>query len=279
MNRALVKDGASLGVRSVPVPTPGPGEVRLRVRLAGICRTDIAVAEGRLECRDGLVLGHECCAEVERVGPEVEEFRPGQRVAVDPWAGEPPAQLGVWHDGAFARYLRVPADRLVPVPEHLSEAAVAFVEPVAAALAVLTAPLPPGPVWIPGEGRLAELTRRVLRAKGVAVTLQGPAFCAVETDPGAIPELVRGLHPGGTLVLKSRPVAEVRFPLGEVTRRRLVLRGVWYGDFDEAVRLLASGALQVEDLAGPRFALRDWAEAFALAQRSEAQKVFLDPWR
>ncbi|MCB9744207.1 MAG: alcohol dehydrogenase catalytic domain-containing protein [Alphaproteobacteria bacterium] len=279
MNRALFKDGPSLDVRSVPVPVPGPGEVRLRVHVAGICRTDLAVAEGRLPARDGLVLGHECCAEVERLGPEVEEFKPGQRVAVDPWTGDPPRQIGLWHDGAFARYLRMPADRLVPVPEALSDVEVALVEPVAAALAPLSVPLPPGPILVGGTGRIATLTRRVLEAKGRQVVTEGPVSCAVETEPSAIPALLAQLHPGGTLILKSRPAEALPLPLAEIARRRLVLRGVWYGDFDEAVRLLASGAVQVHDLCGERLPLRDWARAFELARRSESKKIFLDPWR
>src|SRR5205085_1715589 len=84
---ALVKQGRSLAVRSVPVPSVGDGEVRIRVRMAGLCRTDVSVARGLLGRADPIIPGHEFAGEVDAVGPGVTGLRPGDRVCVMPVMG------------------------------------------------------------------------------------------------------------------------------------------------------------------------------------------------
>lgn len=77
--------------RDVPEPPlPGPRWVRVRTRLAGICGSDLNLI--RLHNSPSLspfvsfpfTVGHENVGLVAEVGPAVEEFRPGDRVAVDP---------------------------------------------------------------------------------------------------------------------------------------------------------------------------------------------------
>jgi D-arabinose 1-dehydrogenase-like Zn-dependent alcohol dehydrogenase len=46
--RAVIKQGRSVRMCWVPVPEPGPGEVLIRVEVAGVCRTDAYVAQGKL---------------------------------------------------------------------------------------------------------------------------------------------------------------------------------------------------------------------------------------
>ncbi|HEY0409564.1 MAG TPA: alcohol dehydrogenase catalytic domain-containing protein, partial [Candidatus Dormibacteraeota bacterium] len=48
----------------VPDPTPGPGEVRVRVRAAGVCHSDLSMANGTLAAPFPLVLGHEAAGVV-----------------------------------------------------------------------------------------------------------------------------------------------------------------------------------------------------------------------
>ena len=48
-----------------PDPRPGPGEVLVRVRVCGVCRTDLHLAEGDLAPRHpGVIPGHEVVGEV-----------------------------------------------------------------------------------------------------------------------------------------------------------------------------------------------------------------------
>lgn len=255
-----------------PPTEPGPGQVRVRVWVAGVCRTDVAVAEGRIVIPRPVVLGHEACGEVDAIGPGAPDTLLGHRVAVDPWFGD--GQAGVAVDGAFASSWLVPAARCLRVPDHWSDARAAFLEPVAAALAPLSH-LPPGArVAVGGRGRIAALTRRVLRAAGVDLRAEGPVDAAVETHPEAVRALVARLPRRGLLVLKSRPGRDVLLPWDAVVSRELRLQGAFYGPFDQAMALLDQ--LDVDDLFGETYPLSRWRDAF-LAADAEHHKVFLDP--
>ena len=70
-----------------PDPLPGPGEVLLRVRVCGVCRTDLHLAEGDLPPRrPGVIPGHEVVGEVITSGARATRFSPGDRVGVA-WLG------------------------------------------------------------------------------------------------------------------------------------------------------------------------------------------------
>ena len=70
-----------------PDPWPRRGEVLLQVRVCGVCRTDLHLAEGDLTPRHpGIIPGHEVVGEVVALGPGASRFRPGERVGV-PWLG------------------------------------------------------------------------------------------------------------------------------------------------------------------------------------------------
>jgi threonine 3-dehydrogenase len=87
--QALVKReaGPGLTVGRVPRPAPGPGEVLIRVRHAGVCGTDLHIAEwdswaqGRVH--PPLVVGHEFAGEVAGIGEGVTEFAPGDLVTAE----------------------------------------------------------------------------------------------------------------------------------------------------------------------------------------------------
>ena len=80
--QAIVKCGSSVAVRSVPVPiVRAADDVVIRVAVAGVCRTDLYVAAGRLPCPDPLILGHEFAGTVHAVGSAVTAVTPGQPVA------------------------------------------------------------------------------------------------------------------------------------------------------------------------------------------------------
>ncbi len=83
----LVEPGRPLELRELPVPRPGPGQVLLRVRVCGVCRTDLHLADGELpDPKLPIVPGHEIVGEVAAVGEGVDRFATGQRVGV-PWLG------------------------------------------------------------------------------------------------------------------------------------------------------------------------------------------------
>jgi len=127
---------------------------------------------------------------------------------------------------------------------------------------------------------VARLVERVLRARGARDVRVGTgpfpddAFDAVvETEPGALGEVLRVARPGGRITLKSRPAAAVPFDLALAVRKELVLEGAAYAPFPEALALLASGRLDLSGLIGPTLPL----EAFASLADDESLKTFLTP--
>jgi S-(hydroxymethyl)glutathione dehydrogenase/alcohol dehydrogenase len=74
--------GAPLSVETVRLDAPGAGEVLVRVAAAGVCHSDVRLADGDLgDGRWPTVLGHEGAGVVEAVGPGVVTVVPGDRVA------------------------------------------------------------------------------------------------------------------------------------------------------------------------------------------------------
>lgn len=136
--RAMVLEewGAPLVLREVPVPAIGPRDALVRVRACGICYTDIKIANHVFNWTTlPHILGHEPAGEVAAVGDEVRNVQVGDRVAVAMYRGcgacvycrtqrpnlcKQLQRVGFEVDGAYAEYLRIPADRLFPVKEHVS---------------------------------------------------------------------------------------------------------------------------------------------------------------
>ena len=84
--KAVILHGADeMRVQSWPVPELGPGEVLLKVEVASICGTDVKVLHRKLQGQpDGqFIMGHEYAGTVAVLGPGVDEFRVGDRVAVE----------------------------------------------------------------------------------------------------------------------------------------------------------------------------------------------------
>jgi alcohol dehydrogenase len=83
--KALVYEGPhDLQLKEVPAPTLlHPDDAIVRVTTSTICGTDIHIRHGGLPAvKPGTVIGHEFCGIVEDIGPEVHNFKPGDRVAV-----------------------------------------------------------------------------------------------------------------------------------------------------------------------------------------------------
>jgi 2-desacetyl-2-hydroxyethyl bacteriochlorophyllide A dehydrogenase len=116
----------------------------------GICGTDIHLIDGELPYRPYPVIpGHEFAGEVAAVGAGVTEFRPGDRVAVDPnvYCGECHycaighgnlcerySALGVTRDGACAEYVAAPVGNCYRLPEGMPLEHAPLVEPLSCAV-------------------------------------------------------------------------------------------------------------------------------------------------
>ncbi|WP_027927478.1 zinc-binding alcohol dehydrogenase family protein [Amycolatopsis benzoatilytica] len=170
-----------------PVPVPGDGELLVKVRVCGVCRTDLHVAEGDLPVhRPGVVPGHEVVGEV--VAPGTGGFQPGDRVGIA-WlrgtcgtcrycrAGRenlcPNSRYTGWDaDGGYAEYAVVPAAYAHRLPAGYSddELAPLLCAGVIGYRALLRAEVPPGGrLGIYGFGGSAHLAAQVALARGATV--------------------------------------------------------------------------------------------------------------
>jgi len=92
-----------------PVPQPKSNEAVVKIAACGINFIDVYYREGRYKTALPFVSGQEASGVVSAVGSGVSEFRVGDRVAY----------TGVM--GAYAEYSAVPADRLVRIPDGVSD--------------------------------------------------------------------------------------------------------------------------------------------------------------
>ncbi|MGI9435122.1 MAG: NADPH:quinone oxidoreductase family protein [Geminicoccaceae bacterium] len=90
---------------------PGTGEVRIRVKAAGLNFADLLMVQGRYQEKPALPFapGMEIAGEIDRLGPGVVGFEPGQRVM---------ATLG---HGGFAEMAIVRSEDIVPLPDAIDD--------------------------------------------------------------------------------------------------------------------------------------------------------------
>jgi NADPH2:quinone reductase len=96
--------------QQVSVDKPGPGQVRLKHKAVGLNYIDTYQRSGLYQVPLPSGLGGEGCGVVEELGPGVGDLKIGDRVA---YAGGPL--------GAYTEERVMPADRLVPVPDGISD--------------------------------------------------------------------------------------------------------------------------------------------------------------
>ena len=310
--RAILKDSQSVAVAKVTTPqldlqdNDTIDSVVISVALAGLCRTDVFVAEGRIPCRSpDLVLGHEFAGTVETASPK-SGFTAGTRVTVMPIlpcgtchlcqngrqiSCQHTTMLGIDHHGAFSEFIRVPASSVYRIPDQLSFRHAAYSEPVAAALSVMKSGILPhekGVIY--GDNRFGQLIHRILIAHGFEnVEIFNPATAtsvpdslydfAVETlaTTDTMRDLFRMIRVGGRIVLKSRKHEPVGIVLAEAVRREITLSAVNYGPFADAIDLMATGRIVVDDLLGDEYALEDFGSVFERSKTHEERKVFFNP--
>ena len=236
MKVAVLSGIEKLIIEERPIPSVGPGEALLKVEACGICGTDVhAYLSGGLYPL-GTVMGHEPAGTVVEVGPGVEGFQPGDRVALyglTSCGTCPACERGLDYyctdrtnhslgssdqlDGAFAEYVWLPhANRmLVKMPDPITFEEAALADPLATPLhAIRCSRFKPGDaVAVLGAGPIGLLAVQLLKNSGasqVICTEVSPQRSAIAEQLGA--DCV--LNPvGGRETLITR-VAEMTGGLG-----------------------------------------------------------------
>src|SRR6185369_4809852 len=133
------KPGGRLELVERPIPEPGRAQVRIKVEACGVCHSDVMVKDGLWP---GLqyprIPGHEIAGRVDVVGPDVVNWKAGQRVGVG-WHGGhcftcDPCRRGDFilcqfekitalaFDGGYAEYMVAPAEAVAAIPDELPAA-------------------------------------------------------------------------------------------------------------------------------------------------------------
>jgi NADPH:quinone reductase-like Zn-dependent oxidoreductase len=120
-----------------PQPTVGAREALVRVRATSVNRIDLVVREGYpgIGVPFPHILGADIAGTVERLGPDAQGFSEGDRVLAWPlvacgecalcrkdkrWLCVDWQYFGLHRHGAYAEYVSVPAESLIPLPEGIS---------------------------------------------------------------------------------------------------------------------------------------------------------------
>jgi len=151
--KAWVLDGPEeLHLAEKPVPEPGAAEVLVRIDAVAVCATDLevikhglpAMVDGELPFHKNFTIGHEYMGTVVKLGPNVDEYQPGDRVTVEVHAGCGRCERcregmytsclnygnrakghranGFTTDGGFAEYAVNNVNTLIHVPDDMTDA-------------------------------------------------------------------------------------------------------------------------------------------------------------
>ncbi|WP_223148693.1 zinc-binding dehydrogenase [Aeromicrobium ginsengisoli] len=209
--KAVTLRRGELEVIEAPVPKPGPGDVLVKVLAAGICGSDLHSATHGQELIDStravagfelfdpenpIVMGHEYCAEVVEYGEGTRgEIPIGSRVTSVPFLlrGEQPILIGyagVESPGAYAEYMLLSEDLMIPVPDSVPSDIAALAEPLAVAVhAVNRGGLGADDVPIViGCGPIGLAVIKVLKLRGIGPIIAAdfsPARRALAAELGA----------------------------------------------------------------------------------------------
>lgn len=187
MKAAVLTQTKQIEIQDLPIPAVSPGDVLIRTAATGICGSDLHVFRGTHPFRKPpVVLGHEIAGVVERVGADVQDFKPGDRVTVEPQVAcgecyycnrglpnlccnKKVPGMGNWV-GTFAEYFVAPESIVYRVPDNVSLEVAALSEPLAVAVrAVKRAGIRGGEtIAITGSGTIGIMVLIAARLAGAA---------------------------------------------------------------------------------------------------------------
>lgn len=160
MKAVVCHDYNESEVKEIPRPEPSPNEVLVEVQRVQLSVTECGLYRGdqlthheavssRLQSGEGRLFGHEFCGRIAETGDQVNDFSVGDRVYAP---GKIPClecaacetgfehfcqnkdNIGYERPGALAEYFTVPTYPLEKVPDTLSDAEVAALQPFASSV-------------------------------------------------------------------------------------------------------------------------------------------------
>lgn len=234
MEALVLEEKLKLNLRDIPLTEPlGPRDVRIKIHTVGICGSDVHYYQhgqiGPFVVREPMVLGHEAAGTIVEVGRDVKNLRVGDRVCMEPGIPDPNSKatrLGMYNLDPAVRFWATPpvhgclrpsvvhpADFTFKLPDNVSFAEGAMVEPLAVGMHAATkAQVKPGDVAVViGAGPIGMVTTLAALAAGcsrvILADVQQPkldlgaslvpgAVTPVNVKDKSLTEVTRGLTEG-----------------------------------------------------------------------------------
>ena len=234
MKAAVLTGVRTVEIRDVPLPRlESPDDVLLRTAVAGLCGSDLHYFThekiGREAVPYPVIVGHECAAVVEAVGPAVKKVKPGDRVAVEPsiscgtcdlclagranlcrriaFLGHPGEK-----DGCLAEFFVMPERCCLAIPPEMTMSEAMLAEPLSIAVHALglaggtpgraIAVLGSGPIWLSvvlaakAAGVAEVLATDIVEARVEAARRAGAAWSANAATADVVGAIL-ARHPQG----------------------------------------------------------------------------------
>ena len=329
MRAVIVERPGVVRVDDVPEPEAAPGEVVVRVGACGICGTDVHIVDGEFPpTKYPVIPGHELGGEIVALGPDVVGWKVGDRVGIDPTLNcgtcyycqrgmgnicERLNGIGTTRPGGFAERVAVPQRTLYPLPDSMTFAAAALIEPVACVVHAFhrLQPQPGDTYLIYGAGPMGLQNAQVARFHGAShVAIVDINRSRLERARsvfgfdllGATLDEVRHVAPRGfDNVIEATGVTKVaEIAINAVKRRgKLLLFGVCppgekagydvfriYNEeitvlgtmavlysYGPAIDVIAAGAVDASKMVTHTFDIDAFPEALALARQGTGLKI------
>ena len=268
-------------VRTQDTPEPQPGEALIKVAYVGICGSELSGYLGHNALRvPPLVMGHEFVGEVVALGMGDSALSVGQRVTVNPILSCGTCEfcerglnhlcvrrkvIGAHLPGAYAEFISVPAESVLPLPSDMPLRIGALTEPVACAVRIgeLAGSVTNEDVLVIGAGPIGLLALQALRLNGakrvfiadldaerlaigralggealnprevdvVETVRQATAGLGVAVSVDAVgmavtrKQCVSATRSAGTLILTGLHEEHSDMPVADMIRREIVARG------------------------------------------------------
>lgn len=303
-----------------PLPKIGDAEVRLRVAACGICGSELETFKNHNPRRTPpLIMGHEFCGTIVEVGNTAQPFLIGQKFISHSVANcgacrpcrrsnthlcEKREIFGMHRPGAFAEFINVPVQCLIPWPENLSAPAACLAEPLANGIHVanLVQARQPKIVCILGAGPIGLMCQQAAQTllgattivsdfitERLAIAQKLGAYTTINARQENAVEIVRRItaHEGVDVVIDAVGATATKQQTLEMVRPGGAV--VWIGLHENTmtldsykvtlpeVTIHGSYAATISELqaavtlmAGRRLDVKSWVQVFPLAEGVEA---------
>lgn len=183
---AKLKPEKGLWMTEKEIPEIGINDVLIKIKKTAICGTDLHIYKwdewSQRTITIGQTIGHEYVGTVAAMGEGVKHFRIGERVTGEGHIAcghcrncrrgkkhvcENTVGIGVNIDGAFAEYLKVPAENVMKINPSISDDYIAIMDPFGnAAHTALSFPVIGEDVLITGAGLIGSMAVAICRFAG-----------------------------------------------------------------------------------------------------------------